>query len=142
MKIRTFFQKFVIFMVLLLFMFVLSAAQVQEDNQWRVIFEYVIGIALMLLGAPLTQYLKIWLNLKDKAALLLTAVVATAIAIAELMLTNALGWESFSLENFPLAFSAVMTVATLYYQLLKGSDTVFGKRLLLPKNGPDHDVPG
>ncbi len=125
--------KKILFIVILLVLILFSLAfQVEESNQWRVIFEWAIGITIMLLGAPIVQVLKNALNLKDKLALLLTAIVATAIAIAELMLTNALGWESFSLANFPLAFGMVFSVATLYYQLLKGSDSLFGKRLLLP----------
>ncbi len=137
MKIR----KFLMLFLILVFIFFSLAFQVEEPNQWRLIFEWGIGILILFLGAPITQFLKNALNLKDKLALLLTACVAAVLAIAELMLTNALGWESFSLENFPLAFGMVMTVATLYYQLLKGSDSIFGKRLLLAKNGPDHDLP-
>ncbi len=141
MYIRKYFKQFIL-LVMIILIFVLSAFQVGEDNVWRGIFEWAIGILLMLLGAPLTQFIKVKLNLKDKMALLLTAVVATVIAIAELLLADALQWTSFSLENFPLAFSAVMTVATFYYQLLKGSDSLLGHGLLLPKSGPDHDVPG
>jgi CHASE2 domain-containing sensor protein len=118
------------------------AFQVEEPNQWRSIFEWAVGIVVMLLGAPITQFLKNALNLKDKLALLLTALVAVAIALAELFLINALSFSSFSLENFPFAFAVVFSVATFYYQLLKGSDSILGKRLLLPKTGPDHDLPG
>lgn len=135
-------KKYFIFLVILVMILTSLAFQVPEDSNWSVIIEWAIGILLMLLGAPLTQVLKIKLNIKDKLALLLTAAVATVIAIAELMLTNALQWSSFSLENFPLAFGMVLSVATVYYQLFKGSDSVLGTRLLLPKNGPDHDVPG
>ena len=122
-------------------MFSLAFQSVDPDNQWRVIFEWVIGVFLLLLGAPLTQLFKNWLNVKDKLALLLTAVVATVIAIAELLLTNVLSFQSFNLENFPFAFSVVMTVATLYYNLLKGSDTLLGRKLLLATKEPDHDAP-
>jgi hypothetical protein len=142
MKILNFVKKYFILLVIVLLILTSLAFQVPEDNNWSTVIEWAIGILLMLLGAPLTQFLKINLNIKDKMALLLTAVVATVIAIAELMLTNALQWSSFSLENFPLAFSAVLSVATIYYQIFKGSDSVLGTRLLLPKNGPDHDVPG
>ena len=132
MKIR----KILFIVVLLVMLFFSLAFQVEDPSPWRGIFEWAIGITVMLLGAPITQWIKIKLQVKDKLALLLTAVVAVAVALAELFLSDILSFSSFSLEIFPVAFSVVFSVATIYYQLLKGSDSILGKRLLLPKN-PD-----
>lgn len=117
---------------LLVLLFFSLAFQIPEDSGWHTIFEWVIGVVLILLGAPLTQVIKVKLGWSNKLALLLTAVVATVIAVAELVLTQALDFQSFTLENFPYAFGVVFSAATIYYQLLKGSDTIFGTRLLLP----------
>lgn len=137
MKIRKF-----LFMLILMVLLLFSLAfQVADPSQWRGVFEWVVGITIMLLGAPITQWIKLKLRVKDKIALLLTALVAVAIAFAELFLSDILNFSSFNLENFPMAFFAVFSVATIYYQLMKGSDSIFGKRLLLPKTGPDHDLP-
>ena len=89
---------------------------------------------VMLLGAPITQWIKNALNVKGKVAFLITACVAVAVALAELFLSNVLSFSSFSLENFPIAFAVVMTVATIYYNLLKGTDSILGKKLLLPNS--------
>ncbi len=129
-----------IFLLLVLLLFSL-AFQVEDPSPWRGIFEWGLGIVIMLLGAPITQWIKVKLQVKDKLALLLTGTVAVIIAFAELFLSNVLSFSSFSLENFPTAFAVVFSVATIYYQLLKGSDSFLGTRLLLPKLGPDHDLP-
>jgi len=126
-------RKYFVFLVIAILLLFSLAFQVEDTNPWRGIFEWTIGIVLMLLGAPITQWLKNKLGIQDKLALLLTGLVAVVIAIAELFLANVLSFESFTLENFPLAFSAVMTVATFYYHLLKNTDTVLGSKLLLPK---------
>jgi len=128
MKIR----KILFITVLLVLLFFSLAFQVEDPNPWRGIFEWAIGITILLLGAPIVQYLKNALGLKDNLALLLTGLVAVVLAVAELFLAGVMSFSSFTLENFPLAFTAVFTVATIYFKLLKESDSVFGKRLLLP----------
>ena len=130
MKIR----KFLFVGVLLVLLFFSLAFQVEDPNPWRGIFEWAVGIIIMLLGAPITQWIKNALEVKGKVAFLITACVAVAIALAELFLSNVLSFSSFSLENFPVAFAVVMTVATFYYNLLKGTDSILGKRLLLPNS--------
>lgn len=123
-------RKYLIILVALVMLLLLSAFQAPQMG-WPEIFEWVIGIALLLMGAPLTQFLKNLLSVKDKVAFLLTGLVATVIAILQLFLTDVLSWESFTLVNFPIAFSAVLSVATIYYNLLKGTDSVLGARGLL-----------
>lgn len=122
---------------ILLFIMILSLAAMaflpfaQDENPWRNIFTTVIGLIAMLLGAPVTQWLKNVLKVKDKLAVLLTGLVAVILAFAELFLLGMLGLESFTLENFPAAFTAVFTVATFYYHLLKDVDNGLGANGLL-----------
>lgn len=103
----------------------------QDENPWRTIFTTVIGLVLMLLGAPLSQWFKNILKVQDKMALLLTGLVAVALAFAELFLLGVLGLQSFTLDNFPAAFTAIFTVATFYYHLLKDVDNGLGAKGLL-----------
>jgi hypothetical protein len=130
------------FVVLLFFSLAFLPFQQEEVMNWRGILETVIVVVVMLLGAPFTQYLKNALKVKDKLALLLTGIVAVALAFGEMYLSGILNMSAFTLENFPLAFTSIFTVATIYYNLLKGTDSVLGTKLLLPSSEPDHDVPG
>lgn len=127
-------RKILFIVVLLVMLFFSLAFQVEDPNPWRGIFEWAIGIIVMLLGAPITQWIKNALEVKGKVAFLITACVAVAVALAELFLSNVLSFSSFSLENFPIAFAVVMTVATVYYNLLKGTDSILGNKLLLPNS--------
>lgn len=124
-------KRILLFIMVLSFMTMAFMPLQQDENPWRNIFTTVIGLILMLLGAPLTQWLKNILNVQDKLALLLTGLVAVVLALAELFLSGILGIESFTLENFPLAFTSVFTVATFYYHLFKDADNVLGSRGLL-----------
>lgn len=124
-------KRILIFLIVLSFFSLALAPLPEEANTWRSVFETIIMIVLMFLGAPLTQWLKNILNVTDKKALLLTAAVAVVIAIAEVLLAGVLTMSSFTIENFPFAFTTVMTVATFYYHLLKDVDNFLGSRGLL-----------
>ncbi len=104
----------------------------QEDvNQWRQILTVVIGLVVAALGAPISQALKNLLGWSDKAALTLSVVVAMGIAVLELFLTQQLTGASFTLANLPEAFFLVYSVTAIYYGLLKSSDGLLGRGLLL-----------
>lgn len=130
-----------IFSILTLLLVTAFAPLPQMDQTWRGVLETVVMVVLFLIGAPLTQFLKNALRLKDELAVLFTGLVAFVIAIAEVFLSGVLTLEAFSIDNLPFAFTTVFTVATFYYNLLKESPTVFGKKGLLPKLEPEHDQP-
>ena len=100
---------------------------------WQAVFFTLIALAIAAAGAPITQVIKNTLGIKDRAALVLTGGVAAVIAVGELWLTNMIGVDIFTKANFPAAFFTVFSVSTIYYQLLKGSNTFFGKKGLLRK---------
>lgn len=98
---------------------------------WQDLFKLVIMAATAIAGAPITQVLKNWLKVKDKTALLLALAVSAVVAVAEMWLSGKLVFSDITLNNFPAVFSAVFAVATVYYNMLKDSDTPFGKKFLL-----------
>jgi hypothetical protein len=100
-------------------------------TQWQDVFKAVIIVVIAVAGAPITQLLKNAFKVKDQLALLLTGVVAAGIAVLEMWLSHLLVFSDITLDSFPNTFFAVMTVATFYYGLLKGTEGVFGKKLLL-----------
>jgi len=86
---------------------------------WAEILKYVVMGLLGLLGSPLIDWLKNKLGIQDRLAVLLTGVVATVLAFAELFLAGSLTLEMFTLENFAVAFTAVYTAAQVWFGLLK-----------------------
>lgn len=129
-------------LVIAILTFVLATAflpVLQESNQWRAVFQTILGILVFFLGAPLTQYIKNALNVQDKIALVLTAAVSVVVAIGEVLLSGVLTLSNFTIDTFPFAFTTVFSVATVYYQLLKESEGIFGQKLMLPSKEPNHD---
>ena len=89
---------------------------------WSEIFNYVVMTVLALLGSPLISWIKNKLGWEDRWAVLVAGVVATGLAFAELFLAGSLTLEMFTLENFAVAFTAVYTVAQVWFGLFKERD--------------------
>jgi hypothetical protein len=106
---------------------------------WNDVFTTVILLIIALFGAPITQIFKNLLTMifkktiEDRWALLLTAVVAAGLAIAEQILAGVLNFKLIDPKSFPSFFGAVFTLATMYYSAMKNSTGVLGKGLLLKK---------
>lgn len=104
---------------------------------WQDVFKILIMLFVGVLGAPVTQAIKLGLSnllgkpVEDRWALLLTGAVSAVFALLEMWLSGTLDFSTITVENFPTAFFGVFTLATLYYGWLKGSDSLLGKRFLL-----------
>ena len=83
------------------------------------IFNYVVMGVLSLLGSPLIGWLKSKLGLEDRWAVVLAGAVSVVLAIAELFIAGSLTLEMFTVENFAVAFTAVYTVAQVWFGLFK-----------------------
>lgn len=108
-----------------------------EDMTWHNLFQLLITLLVGFAGAPVTQLFKAALNsvfkttVEDRWALLLTAVVGFGMALLEMALTGVLGEGGITLQNFPQHFFTVFSLATVYYQWFKGSETPLGVKGLL-----------
>ncbi len=123
-----------VFCMLILIVLASSAASpLQEPSatNWQDVFKAAIMVIVALAGSPITQLLKNALKIEARMALLLTGVVSAGIAVLELWLSHVLVFSTITVDNFPNVFFTVFSVATIYYGLLKGSESVFGKKLLL-----------
>jgi hypothetical protein len=128
-------QKFLLVLILILFILLPTVAMrpLQEagGTTWQDVFKAVIMLTIAIAGSPITQLLKIALKIEDRLALLLTGIVAAGIAVLEMWLSGLLDFRLVTIDSFPATFFAVFSVATVYYQLLKGTENIFGKKLLL-----------
>lgn len=113
-----------------------------EGFTYQDVFKMLILLIVAAGGAPITQLIKAGLAalfkrpIEDRLALFITGVVAAGIAVLEMFLSGVLQLDLITLENFPSAFFAVFTVATIYYKLLIGSEGFFGKGFILrPSSG-------
>ncbi|RMD57937.1 hypothetical protein D6833_13410 [Candidatus Parcubacteria bacterium] len=79
----------------------------------------IVTAVLTFLGMPLTQWLKKRLGWEDFWAFGLTALVATALAIADLAIQGKLTPDLLTVQNFGVAFSMIFTVSQVWYRLLK-----------------------
>lgn len=103
---------------------------------WQQLFQWLIGAVIGLAGAPITQLFKNLLGIEDRWAVILTGAVAAVLAIAEMFLTGQLVWGELDLAQFPVYFSAVFALASLYYGWMKNSPSKLGAGLLLkPADG-------
>lgn len=100
---------------------------------WQDVFKTLIVLAIGLAGAPIVQLFKNWFKWEDKAALALTGLVSAVLAVAELFLSGKLNIVTITPATFPGLFFMVFTLATVYYQLLKGNTSFFGLGGLLKK---------
>ncbi len=120
---------------------ILNGVQAEAGGtSWQDVFKAVIMIVIALAGSPVTQLLKNLLKIQDQAALLLTGVVSAGIAVLELWLSHVLVFDLITVDNFPNAFFMVFSLASIYFGLLKGTEGVFGKKLLL-KPGSKAGIP-
>jgi len=78
----------------------------------------VVELGMYLLGMPLTQWLKVKLNLKDKWALVLAGTVALVLALVQVFVQGDLSLSSFTLEQFSASFGVIFAVAVYWYRLL------------------------
>jgi hypothetical protein len=85
----------------------------------REILLTIVMIAVGLMGMPLTQWLKQKLGWEDIYAQLLSGAVAVVLAFAELFLAGDLTWDMLTLANLAAVFTAVYTVASFWYGILK-----------------------
>jgi len=72
-----------------------------------------------LFGMPITNWLKQQFNLKDQAALLLAGAVSAVLALGVLWANGQLLPEAVTFDRFPEILSAVFTVATVFYKILR-----------------------
>lgn len=127
--------KFVLFLVIVAVLLVAANPLQEATNQWRDIFTVIIGLVIAALGSPITQALKNLLGWSEKAALVLTVVVAGVIAVLEIFLSGQFNFGDLTMTNFPQVFFMVFSVATIYYGLLKASEGFFGRKTLLKESG-------
>lgn len=85
---------------------------------WQDLLVFLVTLLVGLLGSGATQFLKEKYNLESRAAVLLTAGVAGVFAVLQMVLMNQLDWTQLTVQNFPVVFASVFSVATLYYKLL------------------------
>lgn len=104
---------------------------------WQDVFRVLIILAVGIGGAPVTQLIKAGLSkvfkkpIVDRPALVVSGVVAALLAVAEMLLSGALNLATITVENFPVVFFAVFSVATVYYQWFKNAPNMLGKKGLL-----------
>lgn len=102
-----------------------------EIKTWSDLLQLVAVLLVGLLGVPLTQAVKNWLGWSEKAALALSAVVAFGVALLEVWLDGRVDFIGLTPADVPSLFGLVFTVATVYYKLFSGSESFFGKGLVL-----------
>jgi predicted MFS family arabinose efflux permease len=127
--------KIVLFLIIVA-VFLIAAAPLQEaTNQWRDIFTVILGLAIAALGSPLSQWIKNVLGWSEKAGVAVVVVVAALVALLEIFLSGQFNLGNLTLENFPQLFFLVFSVASIYYGLLKSSQSFFGRGVLLKEKG-------
>jgi hypothetical protein len=105
--------------------------QVEGTDTWREFIKALILLVVAAAGAPVTQAIKNLLKIEDRWALILTGAIAGLIAVLEMWLSGQLDFKAITLDNFPVAFFAVFSVATIYYGWLKNSPSFMGRGALL-----------
>lgn len=96
--------------------------------EWQDIFTILITLVIGVLGSGVTEYLKNKLGWDEKAAVVLTGVIAAILGALQIFLSGAFNFSDLTWEALPALFGLIFTASTLYYKLLKGSAiSVFGK---------------
>ncbi len=98
-----------------------------DNPTYHLVFQIIIFLVLAFFGTGLTQILKNYLKIQDRLALFLTVVIAALLSILELFLSQVIGIQDFTLEQFPKTFVTIFTLASIYYGWFKGSEGIFGK---------------
>lgn len=127
-------MKKTLFVFLVAALFLVAARPLQEAQptfEWRDVFKLAIMLVTALVGAPVTQALKNALGAQGRWALVLTAVIAVALAVLELILSNTIGLGNLTVENLPGTVFLIFGVASAYYAWFKESPSFFGKGFLL-----------
>ena len=101
--------------------------QAAQDQTWHTVFQVVIFLVLSFLGTSLIQQIKLWLKVQDRIAVLITVAISAIFAVAELLLTQVIGWSDFTIGAFPRTFFTIFALASMYYGWFKGSDSFLGK---------------
>lgn len=102
-----------------------------EPSTWQQVFQISIMLVIAAGGAPVTQLFKNWFKIEGRWALVLTGAVSAVFATAELWLAGVIGLASFTVQSFPATFFLCFSAASIYYGWMKGSESLFGKKLLL-----------
>ncbi|NIM49974.1 MAG: hypothetical protein GTO22_12130 [Gemmatimonadales bacterium] len=77
------------------------------------------GVVLGVLGSPtLMQWIKKALKLEGSAALVLSYVVALAIAFVALLASGEIGWADLTLGNFFSLSATIIAAAQFTYKIL------------------------
>jgi uncharacterized membrane protein YeaQ/YmgE (transglycosylase-associated protein family) len=96
--------------------------------EWQEIFTILITLIIGVLGSGLTEYFKNKLGWDEKAAVVLTGVIAAVLGALQIFLSGAFGFGDLTWETLPALIGLIFTAATLYYKLLKGSAvSLFGR---------------
>jgi hypothetical protein len=111
-----------------------------EFKTWHDVFVWLIMIIVLLSGAPVSQLIKLALQkifgtgVYDAWAVVVTGVTSFVLAMLEMWLSGNL--MGVTVATFPTWLSGILFVASLYWQLFKGSETFLGTKGLLRQLEP------
>jgi hypothetical protein len=107
--------------------------------EWRELFVMLIMLLAGFLGSPIIQAVKNFFSwafkkpVEERWALLVAAIVSFLIALLEVWLAGLVDFQALDLQSIPTAFGIVFSIATIYYQLFKGSPSALGEGGLLKR---------
>lgn len=85
--------------------------------------EALLPVIAGTIGVPVVNWIKNKLGLEDSAALIFVAIpVSAVLAVGAMFLNGQLGIADFSLAQLPATITAVFSVATVIYGLIKNRD--------------------
>ena len=106
-----------------------------EFKTWNDVFVWVIMIIVLLAGAPVSQLIKLAMQkifgvtIYDVWAVVVTGIAAFLLAMLDMWLSGKL--SGVTVGTFPAWLSGILFVASMYWQLFKGSETFLGAGGLL-----------
>lgn len=80
--------------------------------------EQILNFLVGVVGVPLVQLLKARFGVEGKTAMWLTAVVSLVLGSVLLLITEQLEMQEMNFENLAVAFSQILSSATLVYKLI------------------------
>ena len=80
--------------------------------------EQILGWLVGGVGEPLIQWLKVRFAVEGKTAMWLTAAVSMVLGVVLLLITEELALSELNFENVAIAFSQILSSATLVYKLI------------------------